>query len=455
MAEKSETERKKLIEEIMDSIKEYTKEDINDPEEAKSTFDKLLKTHRPIKLSNYEYGLSFSLKKDYRLIIKEENDETNVREYFNNQKYWCCTNSRRKAPKCLEKLIFQYGIIFAPIKHIRKCETNEFAFVMEIQNALKEGNITEARRIAQLKNKSWNDTSDQSLSTSMLDESSLSTMENDMTSGDTSIHSNNSLPQMSTPALIENIPTSSRTIVKRETVSNNNTNDENSVESSVNATTANPDLSFTPLNVSTPALTENIPAWARSRVKREAADDDSDDCMIILEPPSKRHKIVYIERFSFYHPSTDVLEAMCEKVDVRYSHDAFRFWVEVLIDEIPAISSNIQTHSFKSSNIFACLTQFFTGKVDRCFKVQDSLSTAFRNELKASGELSNADIDQICSNNTVTEKYLEFITKFLSCRIGIYENETLKKFGKWETEENALALILSFENGLYSVVLDV
>lgn len=69
--------------------------------------------------------------------------------------------------------------------------------------------------------------------------------------------------------------------------------------------------------------------------------------------------------------------------------------------------------------------------------------------------MSDSEADQIFSNSTVTDEQIEFFAKFLSCRIGIYQGQELKKYGNWETENNDLPLILSFIDEMYSVVLDV
>uniref|UniRef100_A0AC35GHB2 Uncharacterized protein n=1 Tax=Panagrolaimus sp. PS1159 TaxID=55785 RepID=A0AC35GHB2_9BILA len=82
---------------------------------------------------------------------------------------------------------------------------------------------------------------------------------------------------------------------------------------------------------------------------------------------------------------------------------------------------------------------------------------AFRDELTAEGKVNAAEIERIYISYAVSDKHLKFITTFLSCKIGIYENGILKKYGNWENQNNidVLTLILSFENGLYSVVLNL
>uniref|UniRef100_A0AC34FGJ9 Uncharacterized protein n=1 Tax=Panagrolaimus sp. ES5 TaxID=591445 RepID=A0AC34FGJ9_9BILA len=69
--------------------------------------------------------------------------------------------------------------------------------------------------------------------------------------------------------------------------------------------------------------------------------------------------------------------------------------------------------------------------------------------------MSDAEIVEAFTNLTVTDEYIEFIAKFLSCRIEIYENGRLKKFGKRETENKIFTLVLALENGRYSVVLNL
>uniref|UniRef100_A0A914QM82 Reverse transcriptase n=1 Tax=Panagrolaimus davidi TaxID=227884 RepID=A0A914QM82_9BILA len=202
-------------------------------------------------------------------------------------------------------------------------------------------------------------------------------------------------------------------------------------------------------------LVENIPE--PSNVKSEI--DDNEFCIILNEPSAKKPKLEPSNDepiFSFNHPSAFTLKDICKKLKIEYSHGAYKFWSDIVFQKIISSPENIQTHAFKSQNIFACFSQFFTGKSDSDFLLYYLINTAFRDDLISTGVLSRLEIDSICSSNIVSDQLLEFVAKFLPCRIGIYENAILKKFGKWETENDALiTLILLFENGFYSVVLDL
>uniref|UniRef100_A0A914QTH7 Uncharacterized protein n=1 Tax=Panagrolaimus davidi TaxID=227884 RepID=A0A914QTH7_9BILA len=124
----------------MESLKEYTKEEINNLEAFKSEIEKVPKTFRLIKLSDYEYGLSSNGKKDHRIIVKEERDKSKVREYSKNGKnYWYCSKCKSSA-----FLKFKYGILFAAIQHGNGCETKEYSFAKKIQSLLKQGKFNEA-----------------------------------------------------------------------------------------------------------------------------------------------------------------------------------------------------------------------------------------------------------------------------------------------------------------------
>uniref|UniRef100_A0A914QPI1 Uncharacterized protein n=1 Tax=Panagrolaimus davidi TaxID=227884 RepID=A0A914QPI1_9BILA len=134
------------VSEIMESLKEYTKEEINNREAFKSKIEKMKKTFRLIKLSNYEYGLSFKGKKDHRIIVKEERDKSKAREYSKNENgYWRCSRCSSTGLK------FKYGILFAAIKHGDGCETKEYSFVMKNQSLLKQGKLKEAYCLARSK----------------------------------------------------------------------------------------------------------------------------------------------------------------------------------------------------------------------------------------------------------------------------------------------------------------
>uniref|UniRef100_A0A914QGM3 Uncharacterized protein n=1 Tax=Panagrolaimus davidi TaxID=227884 RepID=A0A914QGM3_9BILA len=127
------------VSEIMKSLKEYTKEEINNLEAFKSEIEKVPKTFCLIKLSDYEYGLSSNGKTDHRIIVKEERDKSKVREYSKNGKnYWYCSKCKSSA-----FLKFKYGILFAAIQHGNCCETKEYSFAKKIQSLLKQGKFNE------------------------------------------------------------------------------------------------------------------------------------------------------------------------------------------------------------------------------------------------------------------------------------------------------------------------
>uniref|UniRef100_A0A914Q7C2 Uncharacterized protein n=1 Tax=Panagrolaimus davidi TaxID=227884 RepID=A0A914Q7C2_9BILA len=130
--------RKMILADIQKSIKEYSTEEINDWESIKSNIEKILETHRPIKLCDYEYGMTMTLKNGNRIIVKEENDKTKVREYSKSNNSWICSNRHCK----YATLKIKYGIVFAAITH--NCEPREYSMALKIQELLKQGKTTEA-----------------------------------------------------------------------------------------------------------------------------------------------------------------------------------------------------------------------------------------------------------------------------------------------------------------------
>uniref|UniRef100_A0AC34FEC4 Uncharacterized protein n=1 Tax=Panagrolaimus sp. ES5 TaxID=591445 RepID=A0AC34FEC4_9BILA len=409
MANSTEKERKKLFSTIIQSLQEYSEEQINDPEEIKSEIVDLLKTHRPVKLADYEYGLSRNLKKDQQLIVKEKDDETKVLVYAKKGLHWYCSNRRTILNCRSSSLKIRYGIAFAPIVHGGACNAKDYSSVMEIQELLKQGKTKEANRLMHKNSSSKNDSSI-SLSTSMLNES-------------TSDIENESILEQS---IAENTSTSI-------------------------------DSNSTPLSQqqsSVPALEEiEIQSASRSTIKREL--DDAEDCMILDEPAAKKTKTEAtknVEAFAFEHPSTTTIKQICEKLKIEYSLEAYKFWANISFEKVPVSSNRIETHEFKSSNIFACLSLFFTGKNDYCCLIQHMFNSAFR---AASDTMSRAQIDMILFNPTVTNELIEFIASFLACRVGIYKNGKLKKFGNWKDENIALTLVLSLIDGKFAVVLDL
>uniref|UniRef100_A0A914YPK2 Uncharacterized protein n=1 Tax=Panagrolaimus superbus TaxID=310955 RepID=A0A914YPK2_9BILA len=156
MAELTEEMREKLFFEIITSSKEYTKENITDPKRVKSGILSILRTHRPIKLIDYEYGLSHALMKDYQIIVKEKEDKSKVRVYCKNKKYFYCVKYRQRLNNCSSNLKFKCGILFAAIHHRNKCEAKDYSVVQKIQDLLKQGKNGKALALTFRKNESQN-----------------------------------------------------------------------------------------------------------------------------------------------------------------------------------------------------------------------------------------------------------------------------------------------------------
>uniref|UniRef100_A0AC34F427 Uncharacterized protein n=1 Tax=Panagrolaimus sp. ES5 TaxID=591445 RepID=A0AC34F427_9BILA len=435
----------KLFDEIIQSLPEYSKEDISNPEAIKSEILELLKTYRPVKLADYEYGLSHALKKDHHLIVKEKEDKTKVKIFSKSGISWFCSNNVSKNYKCKSYLKIKYGIVFVTSHHTKLCASKDYSFVMEIQEFLKQGKTKEAHLLAaRFNKKSLNNDSNISLSSSMLNDSTLSTatdMENVSTlelsvTDDTTQNTDASL-LVQEPSGLE---------VAHESFVNSNANENTSTSIDSNSSQQLSSL-VNPASESTAA---------RSSVKRELTEGE--DCKIIDEPVAKKPKIettIIRENYSFDLPSASILKEVCEKLKIDYHRDAYKFWGDIAFENVPVSSDIIETHKFKSSNIFISLSLFFTGEITKCYSIQDTILTAFREELIASGTRSNAEVDQIFINATVTDQQNEFIAKFLSCRIGIYENGELKKYGNWEDEKVVLTLILAFIDEKYSVVVNL
>uniref|UniRef100_A0A914YDB1 SPK domain-containing protein n=1 Tax=Panagrolaimus superbus TaxID=310955 RepID=A0A914YDB1_9BILA len=408
----AEQEREKLFVEIITSLQEYTNENITDQEAIKSEIVDLLKTHRPVKLTDWEYGLSKVLKKDHQIIVKEKEDEKQVRIFL--KPYFYCSN-RPSHTKCNSSLKIKFGIVFAPISHGKKCKAKNYSFVMEIQDLLKHGKTKEAIYKMMVKRRPTNNDSSLSVSTSILNDTDVSTT----------------------------------------TDMENETNLEQSISENTNTSIDSNSSPSSQQQQSSHILEEVAPesSAARSSVKTE--NEDQDYCMVIVEPAAKRPKIESgnsEETFAFDHPSASVLKKVCGKLNIEYSHDAYQLWANIIFNDISASSDNIQTHELKSPNIYACLSLFFTGKTDNSFLIQHFINTAFRD---ASDSLTRAEINQMFTSATVTDEQIKFIASFLSCRIGIYHGSNLNKYGNWKDENIALTLILSFIDGMYSIVLDL
>uniref|UniRef100_A0AC34EZT0 Uncharacterized protein n=1 Tax=Panagrolaimus sp. ES5 TaxID=591445 RepID=A0AC34EZT0_9BILA len=141
MAGANEQNAESIFFNIKKTPKRYSTEIIKNWNVIKPVFMKLMKNYRPIKISDYQYGLSTTRKCNSRLIVCEFNDKTKVREYYQLHGCWYCCEcnreSKRGRPRKLKlgKLLIEYGIVFVEKAH--HCKSREASIVQRIQSILE------------------------------------------------------------------------------------------------------------------------------------------------------------------------------------------------------------------------------------------------------------------------------------------------------------------------------
>uniref|UniRef100_A0A914PGS5 Uncharacterized protein n=1 Tax=Panagrolaimus davidi TaxID=227884 RepID=A0A914PGS5_9BILA len=201
---------------------------------------------------------------------------------------------------------------------------------MEVQDSLKKGKTIQASTLAYKKGISVINTSSQSLSTSVLHETTLSTtdVENESYLEDNettvNIDSKNGLSSPQTSSSTENGPTNNLSTINMNSSSDLPFSTDTTSTAHSNITSSN--------QTNTPISDENVPASVRTNFKREF--DDQEDCMIIDKPVSKKPKIEPInsETFSFDQPSAATLKEMCKKLNVKYCNEAYKFWGDIIFE---------------------------------------------------------------------------------------------------------------------------
>uniref|UniRef100_A0A914PW60 Uncharacterized protein n=1 Tax=Panagrolaimus davidi TaxID=227884 RepID=A0A914PW60_9BILA len=408
-----------LLADILGSLEEYTTEKAEAIMSSKHKLLSILKTHRPIKIGNYHYGLSANLGKDRALIVFEYDNKRMVRQYYKNRdKYlWRCRICERRYYKyhlgsSYFRLYLVNGLVFVPNGH--DCPPLDYEIVMQYQKYLEEGNLQLARRMVQLVDFTYGKSSFENI-VNALNFSSLSFQkQSNFNEKENKIVSKTSLN------------------LKRKL------NDTDCVSSS-----------------SDKATVKKIKIGEKSCVNDEPALSINH-----LEKKENEAAAIPSTTFSFEKPSILTIKNICNKLNIKYCKEAVNFWQEIKFKEINILSKNFKTQIFKTKNLYKILSNFFTGKFCDYEQIYYAINQALCNKLVDEGKMTAAEIDSLWSSYAVTEQQFEFITEFLPCRILIFDannKEPSRKYGKWKNKNiNILTLVLSLLNRkYYSVVVDL
>uniref|UniRef100_A0AC34FZV3 Uncharacterized protein n=1 Tax=Panagrolaimus sp. ES5 TaxID=591445 RepID=A0AC34FZV3_9BILA len=413
-----------LFAEILESIEEYTYENVGALISNKSKVLTILKTHRPIKIGTYHHGLLLNLREKGRLIVFEFKNKSMVREYCqrsDKNNLWECTDCRRQyvhelqSSRCHVYLV--NGIVFIPLDHA--CKPRDYEIVMQFQKYLEEGDVKKARSMIFLINFTYG-------------ESSLANVIN--------VIENKTLPTSS-------ISAKNGKINENKIVTKTSANSKRKLNNN-ECTTSSPDK---------PSAAKKSKGENKVSKKTEA-DISSNHKNIITMLKKETTTPIPTTSFLFEKPSTLALKRICSKMEIQYCKEAMNFWKEIKFTEINTVSTNIQTQKFKTKNFYKILSNFFTGKFCDYSQIYYAINMAFGEKLVAENELPYEEIELLCSKYTVTERHFEFIAKFIPCRILIFDSENKeepRKYGRWENgSSKLLTLVLSFLNRKYSVIVD-
>uniref|UniRef100_A0AC35GH29 PARP-type domain-containing protein n=1 Tax=Panagrolaimus sp. PS1159 TaxID=55785 RepID=A0AC35GH29_9BILA len=163
--------------------------------------------------------------------------------------------------------------------------------------------------------------------------------------------------------------------------------------------------------------------------------------------------------FDFHKPSNSMFEKICTKLNIEYCNKVEKLWKKIIFNQIDieTMPSIIETEKFETENFYGILSKLFTGKSTQNVQIQETIVGAFRQKLVDSGEISSKKFDNLYLNNTaMTDEQYQFVARFLHCRILVFHEEEIKKFGRWNsTSSDRITLVFSFSDGKYSIVLNL
>uniref|UniRef100_A0A914YFF9 Uncharacterized protein n=1 Tax=Panagrolaimus superbus TaxID=310955 RepID=A0A914YFF9_9BILA len=321
----------------------------------KSKLLSILKSHNPIKVGNYEFGLSEHLQPNKRLNVFEWNDRKRIREYSERpgkHNSWTCREcfriservSNRGIVNTFPALFFVSGIVLVPNEH--SCKPMNYLLAMHHQKLLHEGNVQGARRMRQKINFVYGECNFANI-VNVLDET-VST----------------SLPENST--LTEN----------RKEVNDNESNSKKIAN----------------LKREIESYNENDLVKSKSKKKNDVDEEiylsvqrDFDVEMKDAESST----VATASIFSFQKHSTLILNEICAKLKIEYRNRAEKLWKQIMFSKIGTVTApeKILIHHLKTKNFYEILSKFFTGKINQHEQIKATINEEFRNKMVSSGLL--------------------------------------------------------------------
>uniref|UniRef100_A0A914PLV0 Uncharacterized protein n=1 Tax=Panagrolaimus davidi TaxID=227884 RepID=A0A914PLV0_9BILA len=146
---------------------------------------------------------------------------------------------------------------------------------------------------------------------------------------------------------------------------------------------------------------------------------------------------------SFKRPSEGTLMSACRKVGIVYDAAAYLFWANnIKVKLVKAHSDSIQPEPW--SNGFDCLSLFLTGSHQNGAQMQLNVNQKLYDSVMKANYNDEQLIRMFVKFN---DEHFTLIVHWLSCKIGVYENGILKKYGDWTSTTSNELIVLIAKNG--------
>uniref|UniRef100_A0AC35EWX0 Uncharacterized protein n=1 Tax=Panagrolaimus sp. PS1159 TaxID=55785 RepID=A0AC35EWX0_9BILA len=182
----------------------------------------------------------------------------------------------------------------------------------------------------------------------------------------------------------------------------------------------------------------------------------------VLQPESVKQ----CDCFDFNHPSKFWLKNACKKLNMNYDQNAYKFWSNINIDEIKDVSKPDYIRSVKGgkSSCFRALSYLLSGVENK--EIKTTIRTYFYDNFKDLGVIAEYDFATLTINDKIVKDTIlaeqmtpilwETIAKYLECRIGIFEDDKLAKYGNWiKNDEEIVTLLFEKDNENYRIVMEL
>uniref|UniRef100_A0AC35FN66 Uncharacterized protein n=1 Tax=Panagrolaimus sp. PS1159 TaxID=55785 RepID=A0AC35FN66_9BILA len=191
--------------------------------------------------------------------------------------------------------------------------------------------------------------------------------------------------------------------------------------------------------------------------------DSNPDQKNVIPQPSHATKTV-----TFFHPSEYYLRQTCKKLGIEENIEGYEFCNRMKIKKIRMSSYPFVVYQTSESKYlgFSCLSLYLTGNESNTILIREMINRFIYNNFKTLGECMGHDFSQLSHetplirdtlwSNVMTEVHFQVISRWLHCRIGIYENDAWKRYGNWKNEDSDFpTFIIELKNGKYNPILEL